>query len=56
MPTLYHMGSLCPRSLCPGGLCQGDPLEGTWDERQRPPGRNMRPGNQTRSDIQRPLM
>ena len=33
------------------GTRHRDPLEGTWDQTQRPPGRNMGPGRQTGSDI-----
>ena len=31
-------GGLCPMGLCPLRVCQGDPppLEGTWDQAQRP--------------------
>ena len=34
-------------SLSRGGLCQGDPVEGTWDQRQRLSGRNMEPETET---------
>ena len=30
------------------------PREGTWNQRQKPPRRNMGPGSQTRSDIRPP--
>ena len=32
-------------------LPEGVPLEGTWDQAQRPPGRTMGPGSQMGSDI-----
>ena len=50
-PALYHTG------VSVKGLpVRETPLEGTWDQGQRPPERNMGPGSQTGSDIiQRPL-
>ena len=52
---LYGEGSLS-RGLCPHVTRDKDPLEGTWDQKQRPPKRNNGPGSQTGNDIlQRPL-
>ena len=56
---IYIQGGLCLEGQRPWtetpkkkqGTRDTDSLEETWDQRQRPPGRNMRPGSETGSDI-----